>query len=259
MLRPPMPVHPYQEGGYGGPSTEAAAMVLQFMAAAAESGPPANVQPHSSQPPAAVRWVEHVPQVAELPSHFPLAAHPGTPTPDSPACSVRRAAAWTTFANDHDVSPAAGLAHHRQVLPLVPVTEPRGMKRRRSFSNDEEQSTHITNTIGIISRPVQIHAPVQVLQRPPSSAGSSRLDISHGGWTAVSSNATTAALDPETVVNLLRDPAFRPGARPSTFSRSLCTWVFKEGRDFHIRGKAAAGRHSDRWCANLPPGDTCSR
>ena len=125
------------------------------------------------------------------------------------------------------------------------------MKRRRSFSNDEEQSTHITNTIGIISRPVQIHAPVQVLQRPPSSAGSSRLDISHGGWTAVSSNATTAALDPETVVNLLRDPAFRPGARPSTFSRSLCTWVFKEGRDFHIRGKAAAGRHSDRWCANL--------
>ena len=155
--------------------------------------------------------------------------------------------------------PSAGLAHHRQVLPLVPVTEPLGMKRRRSFSNDEEQSTHITNTIGIISRPVQIHAPVQVLQRPPSSAGSSRLDISHGGWTAVSSNATTAALDPETVVNLLRDPAFRPGARPSTFSRSLCTWVFKEGRDFHIRGKAAAGRHSDRWCANLPPGDTCSR
>ena len=72
MLRPPMPVHPYQEGGYGGPSTEAAAMVLQFMAAAAESGPPANVQPHSSQPPAAVRWVEHVPQVAELPSHFDL-------------------------------------------------------------------------------------------------------------------------------------------------------------------------------------------
>ena len=129
------------------------------------------------------------------------------------------------------------------------------MKRRRSFSNDEEQSTHITNTIGIISRPVQIHAPVQVLQRPPSSAGPSRLeDISHGGWTAVSSNATTAALDPETVVNLLRDPAFRPGARPSTFSRSLCTWVFKEGRDFHIRGKAAAGRHSDRWCAkNLRP------
>jgi len=82
MLRPPMPVHPYQEGGYGGPSTEAAAMVLQFMAAAAESGPPANVQPHSSQPPGTVRWVEHVPQVAELPSHFPLAAHPGTPTPD---------------------------------------------------------------------------------------------------------------------------------------------------------------------------------
>ena len=63
MLRPPVPVHPYQESGYGGPSTEAAAMVLQFMAAAAESGPPANVQPHSSQPPGTVRWVEHVPQV----------------------------------------------------------------------------------------------------------------------------------------------------------------------------------------------------
>lgn len=90
--------------------------------------------------------------------------------------------------------------------------------------------------------------------RPNASSivsASSRYDVSQGNWGAVASNATTAALDPETVVSLLQDESFRPGPRPSTFGREMGTWVFKEGRDFHIRGKAAAGHHSDRWCAPI--------
>eukprot|EP01043_Picozoa_sp_COSAG02_P003798 COSAG02_NODE_95_length_37416_cov_60.512742_29_plen_175_part_00 len=92
--------------------------------------------------------------------------------------------------------------------------------------------------------------------RPSTSSAaitiaSSRCDVSHGNWGAVASNATTAALEPETVVSLLKDESFRPGPRPSTFGREMGTWVFKEGRDFHIRGKAAAGHHSDRWCVPI--------
>lgn len=73
--------------------------------------------------------------------------------------------------------------------------------------------------------------------------------VSQGDWEDVCGTATTAALDSDVVAHLLEDPAFRPGPRPSSFSRGMSTWVFKEGRDFHVKGKAAAGRHSDRWCA----------
>ena len=54
-----------------------------------------------------------------------------------------------------------------------------------------------------------------------SPTAASRFDVSHGGWSGVASNATTAALDPETVVSLLQDPNFRPGPRPSTFAREM--------------------------------------
>lgn len=121
----------------------------------------------------------------------------------------------------------------------------RGMKRSRSFSNDSTPEAMTTPpSFGPIDHnlePIRQAASASVTQYSP-------FDVSQAGWAAVASNATTAALDPETVVSLLADSAFRPGPRPSTFARDMRTWVFKEGRDFHIRGKAAAGRHSDRWC-----------
>ena len=122
----------------------------------------------------------------------------------------------------------------------------RGMKRSRSFTNDTTPEAMTTPPTLV---PIDHnHEPIRQTSSSDALTHYSPLDVSHAGWGSIASNATTAALDPEAVVSLLKDSAFRPGPRPSTFARDMRTWVFKEGRDFHIRGKAQAGRHSDRWC-----------
>lgn len=123
----------------------------------------------------------------------------------------------------------------------------RDMKRSRTARDVRTPDTLTTPYLGPIDHNKE---PI----RPIASSvltSASRCDVSHANWGTVASNATTAALEPETVVSLLQDASFRPGPRPATFARDMGTWVFKEGRDFHIRGKAAAGHHSDRWCASI--------
>ena len=152
--------------------------------------------------------------------------------------------------------PAPRHPNHQQPFPVYAATntdfvkiEPapeRGMKRSRSFQNHRTPDTILTPYLGPIDHNLE-----PIRSSASSSPTASRFDVSHGGWSGVASNATTAALDPETVVSLLQDPNFRPGPRPSTFAREMGTWIFKEGRDFHLRGKAAAGHHSDRWCVQL--------
>ena len=46
---------------------------------------------------------------------------------------------------------------------------------------------------------------------------------------------------------MLSDQEFRPGARPTRFDAELNCYIFKEGRKYHVRSKAAAGGRSDRW------------
>ncbi len=46
---------------------------------------------------------------------------------------------------------------------------------------------------------------------------------------------------------MLSDQEFRPGARPTRFDAGLNCYIFKEGRQYHVRSKAAAGGRSDRW------------
>jgi hypothetical protein len=100
--------------------------------------------------------------------------------------------------------------------------------------------------------------------------------VSLGQWAHISGTPSVAPLEPSLVYELLCDVNFRPGARPTVFSRNKTkTWIFKEGKlyvrpclsphcstlslisfsDFswciccgqHVRGKAAAGKQSDRW------------
>ena len=46
---------------------------------------------------------------------------------------------------------------------------------------------------------------------------------------------------------MLSDQEFRPGARPTRFDAELNCYIFKEGKEYHVRSKAAAGGRSDRW------------
>ena len=46
---------------------------------------------------------------------------------------------------------------------------------------------------------------------------------------------------------MLSDQQFRPGARPTRFDAELNCYIFKEGKKYHVRSKAAAGGRSDRW------------
>lgn len=55
--------------------------------------------------------------------------------------------------------------------------------------------------------------------------------ISLGHWADVCGTPSVAPLEPALVYQLLRDISFRPGPRPTTFSRDKTkTWIFKEGK-----------------------------
>jgi hypothetical protein len=57
--------------------------------------------------------------------------------------------------------------------------------------------------------------------------------VSLGRWAHVCGTPSVAPLEPALVYQLLCDASFRPGARPTTFSRDKATtWIFKEGKQY---------------------------